>query len=85
MIEINKIDLHTHTNVSDGGSTPKELIEDAFKESVKAIALTDYDNIGGLKIASLAAKENGIQFLNEIKKQGINISVDELRKKSFSR
>ncbi|NFN95537.1 PHP domain-containing protein [Clostridium botulinum] len=54
MIEINKIDLHTHTNVSDGGSTPKEIIEDAFRESVKAIALTDYDNIGGLKIASLA-------------------------------
>ena len=40
-----KIDLHTHTNISDGASTPKELIDAAVKENVKAIALTDHDNI----------------------------------------
>lgn len=61
-----KIDLHTHTNVSDGASTPKELIEDAIKENVKAIALTDHDNIAGIDEASKYAEENNIKFLNGI-------------------
>lgn len=61
-----KIDLHTHTNVSDGASTPKELIEDAIKENVKAIALTDHDNIAGIDEASKYAEENNIKFINGI-------------------
>lgn len=61
-----KIDLHTHTNVSDGASTPKELIEDAIKENIKAIALTDHDNIAGINEASKYAEENNIKFLNGI-------------------
>lgn len=61
-----KIDLHTHTNISDGASTPKQLIETATLEKVKAVALTDHDNIGGLKEAKLLAKDNNIDFLNGI-------------------
>lgn len=61
-----KIDLHTHTNVSDGASTPRQLIETAALEKVKAVALTDHDNIGGLKEAALIAKDNNIDFLNGI-------------------
>ena len=34
-----RIDLHTHTNISDGACTPKELIEVAVEENLKAIAL----------------------------------------------
>lgn len=61
-----KIDLHTHTNVSDGASTPRQLIETAALEKVKAIALTDHDNIGGIEEAAAAAKYNNIDFLNGI-------------------
>jgi 3',5'-nucleoside bisphosphate phosphatase len=61
-----KIDLHTHTNISDGASNPKELIEDAIKENVTAIALTDHDNIAGIYEASKYAEENNIKFLNGI-------------------
>lgn len=61
-----KVDLHTHTNVSDGTSTPKQLIETAALEKVKAVALTDHDNIGGVKEAAPLAKENNIDFLNGI-------------------
>jgi predicted metal-dependent phosphoesterase TrpH len=61
-----KIDLHTHTNISDGASTPKKLIEDAVVQNVKAIALTDHDNIAGIKEAAKYAKENNIDFLNGI-------------------
>lgn len=61
-----KIDLHTHTNVSDGASDPSQLIETAALEKVKAIALTDHDNIGGLEEAAAVAKDNNIDFLNGI-------------------
>ena len=65
-----KIDLHTHTKISDGACTPKELIEVAVKENVKAIALTDHDNIAGVEEAAMFAKDNNIDFLN-----GIEIST----------
>lgn len=61
-----KIDLHTHTNVSDGASNSRQLIETAALEKIKAVALTDHDNIGGLKEAAAAAKDNNIEFLNGI-------------------
>ena len=61
-----KIDLHTHTNISDGASTPKKLIEDAALENVKAIALTDHDNIAGIRESAKYANENNIDFLNGI-------------------
>lgn len=64
-----KIDLHTHTNISDGACTSKELIETAVKENIKAIALTDHDNIGGVEEAYIFAEQNNIDFL-----KGIEIS-----------
>jgi predicted metal-dependent phosphoesterase TrpH len=64
-----KVDLHTHTYISDGASTPKELICDARKENVKAIALTDHDNIAGILETKKYAQANNIDFL-----PGIEIS-----------
>ena len=61
-----KIDFHTHTNISDGASTPKQLIEDAVKENIRAIALTDHDNIAGIAEVSKYAEKNNIDFLNGI-------------------
>ncbi|WP_234123636.1 PHP domain-containing protein [Clostridium hydrogenum] len=61
-----KIDLHTHTNFSDGACTPKELINVAIKEKIKPIALTDHDNIDGIKQMSILAKTNNIDFLGGI-------------------
>jgi predicted metal-dependent phosphoesterase TrpH len=61
-----RIDLHTHTNISDGACTPKELIDAAVKENVKAIALTDHDNIACIAEAHKYAKENKIDFLSGI-------------------
>ncbi|GFP76165.1 PHP domain-containing protein [Clostridium fungisolvens] len=65
-----KVDFHTHTIFSDGGSTPEELIDDAVVGEVKALALTDHDNIEGIYEVSRLAKENNIDFLN-----GIEISA----------
>lgn len=52
-----KIDLHTHTNASDGNLTPKELIKEAEKKELIAIAITDHDTVDGLDEA-LSAKSS---------------------------
>ncbi len=41
------IDLHTHSNVSDGTDTPRELINKAHAQGLEVIALTDHDSIAG--------------------------------------
>lgn len=60
------IDLHTHSYISDGASTPKEVIKSAYKNNVSVIALTDHDSFAGIKEASDAAKEYGITLINGI-------------------
>lgn len=40
-----KIDLHIHTTKSDGSLTPKQAIDEAYKNGVKFMAITDHDTI----------------------------------------
>lgn len=61
-----KIDLHVHSYMSDGTCSPKEVIELAAKENVKAISLTDHNSIEGLDIAAKTALEHDIEFLDGI-------------------
>ncbi len=42
-----KIDLHTHSNFSDGTDRPSELVNKALSQGVTTLALTDHDTIGG--------------------------------------
>lgn len=64
------IDLHCHSNVSDGILTPDELVEHAASRGVVAMALTDHDDTDGLTLARQTALTHGIQLLN-----GVEISV----------
>lgn len=41
------IDLHTHSTVSDGTDSPRELINKAHAHGIEVIALTDHDSIAG--------------------------------------
>jgi len=43
-----RIDLHTHTNYSDGALSPKELVMLAKEKGLKAMAVTDHDTARGL-------------------------------------
>ncbi len=45
------LDLHIHTIYSDGISTPREIIEEAFKRGIKVIAITDHDTLKGVRKA----------------------------------
>ena len=51
------IDLHVHSNVSDGTLTPSELVDEAIKNNLSAFALTDHDTTKGVSEALEAAKK----------------------------
>ena len=42
------IDLHTHSTASDGSFTPTELVAQAEKIGLAALALTDHDTVSGI-------------------------------------
>jgi predicted metal-dependent phosphoesterase TrpH len=65
------VDLHTHSNASDGDLSPAMLMQEAAKCGIRAIALTDHDTIGGLESAMAAAREAGIRCI-----PGIEITID---------
>jgi predicted metal-dependent phosphoesterase TrpH len=64
------LDLHTHSNASDGSLTPVQLIQEAAKRGLSAIALTDHDTINGLEDARNEAAIRGIRFI-----PGIEIEI----------
>ena len=45
---MNAIDLHVHSNKSDGTFSPSELVDYAIEKGLAAIALTDHDTVDGL-------------------------------------
>lgn len=56
------IDLHVHSNKSDGTLSPWEVIDLAVKGNISVIALTDHDTIDGIdeaKTATIEAKSKG--------------------------
>lgn len=57
------IDLHTHSNVSDGSMTPEDLIFHAKEAGLSAIALTDHDTTDGIAAARAAALRADIEFI----------------------
>lgn len=57
------VDLHTHSNKSDGSYSPSELIAYAAQKNLAAIALTDHDTVAGLDEAIAAGHELGIEVI----------------------
>lgn len=57
------IDLHTHTNESDGTLTPAELIEAARDLQLEALAITDHDTFAGYDRAAPHAQASGFDLV----------------------
>ena len=57
------IDLHVHSNASDGTLSPTEVVRLAFSSGLSAIALTDHDTTGGIPEALSAAEAVGIEVV----------------------
>ena len=65
-----KVDLHSHSTVSDGLMTPSELVSHAASQGVQVLALTDHDDVAGIDEARATAVQCGITLI-----AGTEISV----------
>lgn len=57
------IDLHTHTNRSDGTFTPAEVVKLAAERGLDVVAITDHDSTDGLGEAAAAGAELGVEVV----------------------
>jgi predicted metal-dependent phosphoesterase TrpH len=57
------IDLHTHTNESDGSYTPAELIVHAVALKLEALAISDHDTFAGYDQAVQPAADAGLDLV----------------------
>lgn len=57
------IDLHTHSNKSDGSMSPSELVCHAKESGLAAVALTDHDGIDGLPEALETGERIGFEVV----------------------
>ena len=58
-----RIDLHTHSTVSDGTESPAELVRAAAATGLEAVALTDHDSTAGWAEATEQAERCGIELV----------------------
>ena len=52
------IDLHTHTDCSDGTDSPAQLVNKALAEGFSVLAITDHDTTSGWHAAEQALRPN---------------------------
>lgn len=76
---MNIVDLHVHSDKSDGSFTPTELVNYALEKGLSAFALTDHDTTDGIEEALKAAEGKnievipGIEFSSEYEGKDIHI------------
>jgi len=69
---VSRIDLHVHSNVSDGKYTPEEIVTKAAELGLAYLALTDHDSVDGIIPAMEAARAfPKLRFI-----PGVEISTD---------
>lgn len=60
---VSNIDLHCHTNASDGKHTPAELLKKAQQRGIRTLAITDHDTVEGFRQAQPLAAEHDIELV----------------------
>ncbi len=60
------VDLHMHSNCSDGALTPEEVVALAAKNGVELMSLTDHDTVIGIGRARAEAARRGIRFVSGV-------------------
>jgi predicted metal-dependent phosphoesterase TrpH len=56
-------DLHLHTHFSDGTYSPEEMVAQAQRHKLAALALTDHDTVEGCVRTALACEAAKIEFI----------------------
>ena len=71
------VDLHCHTNMSDGSVTPEQLVELANERALDILSITDHDTLDAYSAIKVIPPRlqliTGIEFSSQWRKQGIHI------------
>jgi predicted metal-dependent phosphoesterase TrpH len=70
------IDLHTHTNASDGRCTPAELVARAAAAGVTVLSVTDHDTVAACEAVGAACRTAGIEFVPGIEVTAVRDEAD---------
>ena len=65
------IDLHTHTNFSDGSLSPEALVDLAIKKKTEVLAITDHDEVGAIHPAMQYSNNFPIEIV-----AGVELSIE---------
>lgn len=65
-----KLDLHTHSTLSDGRFTPEEIVDMACGAGFRVLAITDHDSISSFELANAAIRGRELALI-----PGVEISA----------
>ncbi len=66
------VDLHAHSTASDGSRAPADVIREAKRIGLAAIALTDHDTVAGIREAISVGEDLGVRVV-----PGVELSAVE--------
>lgn len=66
-----KVDLHVHTNYSDGHYSPEQVIKLAKEKNINTIGIVDHDTVAGIEESIFYGEKLGVNVI-----PGIEISTD---------
>lgn len=64
-------DLHIHTTYSDSTASPEQVVEDALRAGLSAIAITDHDTVEAVPLAAELARGKGLEII-----PGVELSTE---------
>lgn len=70
------VDLHAHSTASDGSRAPADVVREAKRVGLEAIALTDHDTLGGLAEAAAAALDVGVRLVRGVELSAVENDVE---------
>jgi predicted metal-dependent phosphoesterase TrpH len=70
------VDLHAHSTASDGSRAPAEVVREAKRIGLVAIALTDHDTVAGIAEATAMAEELGVRVVPGVELSAVEGDVE---------
>lgn len=70
------VDLHAHSTASDGSRLPADVVREAKRAGLAAIALTDHDTIDGIADAVAMGREIGVRVVPGVELSAVEGDVE---------
>ena len=70
------VDLHVHSTASDGSRAPADVVQEAKRVGLAAIALTDHDTVDGVAEAANAGSAIGVRVVPGVELSAVEGDVE---------